>query len=597
MKISLVSVILIISFGAIGFAQETPFISTITPSQHEIGAPYNTSISVIFSTTMDASSINSSSFLVNASSSGLHQGLITYNEDTFTAVMVPDDWFRGGEIVSVALTTDIRSSDNIPLENNYLWSFTIAVSAGVDVLTPPDNYQTNQTPLAVYIADFDNDLKLDIATANQNSADISVLYNIGDSAFASPANFEVGENPGDFCASDFDGDGYIDLACTSRRFDNVAVLLNNGDRTFGVQQGYPTGESPNSVVAGDFDADGDIDLATANMWSNDVSILLNNGDGTFGTRLDFGIGQPRALGRGGESWTERIAGFETKNKELYELLLEYPVGDGPYSIAAGDIDRDGDIDLATANLTQGTISILLNDGHAIFEAGALLDAGEYPSSVSFADLNGDRSLDLVCADLGLNTVYIYLNVSDGNLTYFGQNQTGDFPNSVFCGDLDGDSDIDMVTANVWSDDITVLYNDGEANFPSVWQYSVGTSPFAVYGADLSGNGAIDLVTANSGSDDVSVFMIVQGCEFYIPGDYNNNGAFNISDIIAMHSRLVTGNPEPGFTCYCAGREWGVVGDINNSCTFNINDVIHGISFMTTGAPPVEACDECLPSHP
>ena len=596
MKILLVSFILVWC-GAIGFAQETPVIGTIVPDQHEIGAPFNTSISVTFSTTMDPSTINSSSFVVNASSSSLHSGLIAYNEDTFTAVMVPDNWFRGGEVVSVALTTDIQSSDNIPLESNYLWSFTIAVPEEVEVIAPLHNYATNLTPLSVYVADFDNDLNLDVATANQNTADISILFNAGEGVFAPPVNYQVGENPGDFCASDFNGDGFVDLACTSRRFDNIAILLNSGDGTFGELQGYPTGDTPVSATAGDFDADGDIDLATANMWSNDVSILLNNGDGTFESRLDFDIeGNPNAVS-GVEGWLEIIAQYKSRNMELYQMLLEYPVGDGPYSIAAGDIDRDGDLDLATANLTQGTISVLSNDGNAVFSTHATLDAGEFPSSICFVDLNADRSLDLVCADLGLNTVYAYLNFSDGDFVFQGQSAVGDYPNSLFCGDLDGDNDMDMFTANTWSNDITVLYNDGDGVFSSIWQYPVGSSPLAVFGADVSGNGAIDLVAANSGADNVSVYLIVRGCDYYVPGDYNHNGSFNVSDIISMHSRLATGSPEPGFTCDCAGRVWGVVADVNNSCSFNINDVIHALSFITTGGPPIEPCELCLPSHP
>jgi len=198
--------------------------------------------------------------------------------------------------------------------------------------------------------------------------------------------------------------------------------------------------------------------------------------------------------------------------------------------------------------------------------------------------------------MGSNTIFTYINVANGDLDYYDQTAVGDFPNSVYCGDFDGDNDIDLVCANAWSDNITVLYNDGEANFLTTWEYSVGSGPFSVYGGDISGNGAIDLITANSGSDNVSILMLVEGCEYYIPGDFNNSGAFNVVDIISMHSKLATGNPIPGFFCECAGREWGVVADVNNSCSFNISDVIDGFSFLKTGAPPIEPCDQCLPSH-
>lgn len=71
--------------------------------------------------------------------------------------------------------------------------------------------------------------------------------------------------------------------------------------------------------------DGKLDLAVANLTGGTITLLLGNGDGTF----TQAAGSP------------------------------YPVGKGPYQLAAADFNGDGKLDLAAVNLSDGTVSILL----------------------------------------------------------------------------------------------------------------------------------------------------------------------------------------------------------------------------------------------
>ena len=78
---------------------------------------------------------------------------------------------------------------------------------------------------------------------------------------------------------DFNADGRSDLAVANVNSSNVSILRGNGDGTFQAAVNFGAGSAPASVTTGDFNADGKIDLATANNGSHNVSVLINDSDG------------------------------------------------------------------------------------------------------------------------------------------------------------------------------------------------------------------------------------------------------------------------------------------------------------------------------
>jgi hypothetical protein len=82
-----------------------------------------------------------------------------------------------------------------------------------------------------------------------------------------------------------------DLAVANQNSDNVSILLGNGDGTFVTTPAltFGVGDRPVSVAVGDFDGDDVLDLAVTNVISDDVSILLGDGDGTFTQAADSPI--------------------------------------------------------------------------------------------------------------------------------------------------------------------------------------------------------------------------------------------------------------------------------------------------------------------
>ena len=238
-----VSVFLSIS-GTFSFAQ-SPRVLVTSPTQNELNVPTSANISVTFDVDVDETTINDSTFVVNARSTGLHQGTIAYDNPTKTAVIHPVDDFDVGEMVTVVLTTDIQSSQGIPLDSSYVWCFTIEVNDGAGSFAPHSVYAVGSWPRSVFAGDLDGDGDLDLATANDGDNNVSVLMNAGDGTFPSHSVYAVGGEPRSVFAADLDGDGDLDLA-TANDGDNVSVLLNM-----------------DSYACGDCNADGFVNFADA----------------------------------------------------------------------------------------------------------------------------------------------------------------------------------------------------------------------------------------------------------------------------------------------------------------------------------------------
>jgi hypothetical protein len=74
--------------------------------------------------------------------------------------------------------------------------------------------------------------------------------------------------------------------------------------------------------------------------------------------------------------------------------FSFGVGIGPVSLAAGDLDNDGDLDLVTANRTAGTVSVLRGRFDGTFAAAVDLPVGPGPRSSALAPFDADGNLDL-----------------------------------------------------------------------------------------------------------------------------------------------------------------------------------------------------------
>src|SRR5262249_48663308 len=139
------------------------------------------------------------------------------------------------------------------------------------------------------------------------------------------------------------------------------------------------------------------------------------------------------------------------------------------AVATGDFDGDGKLDVALANEVSNKASILFNNtatGYilGVFCAKTDLNGGNFPESVALGDFNQDGQIDLAVANFNGNTVSIFLGTGNGSFGAKTDFATGTGPFAVALGDFNGDGRLDLVTANALSNNVSILLGAGNGSF-------------------------------------------------------------------------------------------------------------------------------------
>ena len=201
-----------------------------------------------------------------------------------------------------------------------------------------------------------------------------------------------------------------------------------------------------------------------------------------------------------------------------DAKVDYVTGSGPQSLTSGDFNKDGNADLAVANGADNTVRILLGNGDGTFIVGVQYATGRSPYCVISADFNGDGKADLATANIHDNTLSILLGNGDGAFAAKADYATGAGLYSLTSADFNGDGKADLVAANYTDSTVSILAGNGDGGFAAKTDYATGKYPLSVVSADFNGDGKADLDVANASADTVSI-LLGSGGAFTAKSDY------------------------------------------------------------------------------
>jgi hypothetical protein len=456
-----------------------------------------------------------------------NNGNATFASTTLAAGEEPRDAAFGdldndGDMDIVISNHDDRT---ISVHQNSAGSFSLSATLSVG---------GNDRPDGITSADLNGDGRDDIAAASGDDTPalnrVVRFFSNSASSFTGPAFIPTGSviNTSDVVAADLDCDGDLDLATANQDSNNVSVMLNGGAGVFGAATLFDAGLNSDQIIAADLQADGDDDLVSVNRNSNDISVFMSD-CGTGGEPIcGDGICQqgednfscpgdcpaPPVCGNGICELGEDAfscpgdCGNQGPDGDFVFTASSLPAGQQPSATAAGDFNGDQIADLAvTADLGNlDSIQVLLGTGGGSFAAPftVVLPNSSSPESIVAGDLDGDTDIDLAVGLKDNNQVIAVINGGAANFALGATAPTGAEPRGMDIADIEPDGDLDIVVANRSGNSVTMLVNNGLASFTST-TLAAGNDPRDAAFGDLDGDGDMDALVSNHDDRTVGIY--------------------------------------------------------------------------------------------
>lgn len=367
-----------------------------------------------------------------------------------------------------------------PTINNTTFNNRVALGAGAN-------------PTGSAMGDIDGDGRPELLVANFNANTISVYKNNSaiDTIILNPRmDYPTKANPQSIALGDLDGDGKLDVVIANKFSNTITIYKNASSAAVGIRLDnkldLATGSLPVSVAIGDLNNDGKQDILVANIGSNTLSIFPNIslvGKITMGNKIDISTGNA-----------------------------------SPQFVAIDDLSGDNKLDIAVGLYNTNSVSVFKNIsplGMFVFGPPMNFNVGNNPYSIAIGDLDGDGKLDLITSNNNTANISALRNTSVSNLINFSQNQNfivGPYPGIVKISDINGDNKPDVTITSAFDGTggnlISVLQNSstiGNINFVSRTDFATDRNPISHVSGDLNGDGLPDMVSINALSNSISIF--------------------------------------------------------------------------------------------
>ncbi len=332
-------------------------------------------------------------------------------------------------------------------------------------------------------------------------------------------------------AADVDGDGDMDVlsaescnliggSCPSNKIAWYENLTPHRNAAFATPQVIANVAYPFYAIPADIDGDGLLDVVTASYNDDRVRWLENDGAQPPGftartiTSNADGVEVVAAvdLDRDGDldvasaSFNDdKIAWYESNGASppTWTERVITTTADGAWWVGVADMDRDGDLDVLSASVQDTTLAWYENDGS--IPPGwteRVISSSIQTRRCAVADLDGDGDLDVVAPRIGPGTMNWYRNDGGAPIAWttlnLGPVGIGT-PNAVTTADVDGDGDTDVI-ASAYSDPLLAWYENDGAPSPSWAMHLMPKTVvgwFPISAGDLDGDGDVDILSGTN----------------------------------------------------------------------------------------------------
>jgi FG-GAP-like repeat/FG-GAP repeat len=335
---------------------------------------------------------------------------------------------------------------------------------------------------ALNVGDWNLDGNLDVVVVNSTTNQITTMRGTGTGTFGNIASITVGTQPAWVEVADFNADSISDLAVVDTGSDNVQIWRGNGTGGFTLNTTLSVGAGSGviSATARDLNRDNRPDLVVALRDANSLKVYLANTAGGFNapTTLSPGLGPQFVavddlnadgfvdliVGQAHVSGVGELAILNGNGAGGFAAPTIVSTGPTPVSIATGDFNGDGNIDVASASQTGSAVSVLPTIGAGTFMVAGRIpfNVGAFPSSLAVADFNHDGFLDVAATDEGSDNISV--TRGNGNGTFQAPVYTG-------TGSATGPHSLTVVDTNhdTWADLVALT----DINTMSVLQNGAG----------------------------------------------------------------------------------------------------------------------------
>ncbi|HKM46313.1 MAG TPA: FG-GAP-like repeat-containing protein, partial [Terriglobales bacterium] len=344
---------------------------------------------------------------------------------------------------------------------------------------------------SIVITDINGDKKNDLVVSSYSSSAVWTMLGNGKGGFTAGSSFATDGYPNNVVVADFNGDKNLDFLVGQHGYAGgqwMTMGLGDGDGTFRSSQsyGYSWSGLVSQIATADLNNDGNLDIVEAGGGTGvGITVMLGSSHGVFGSPISTAVG----------------CGQANRN--------------GVNSIAVGDVNGDGKVDVVATSLNIGitncenVVAVLIGSGNGKFKTPVYYSTGVtvQSGSVTLADLNGDGKLDIVVSNAD-GSLSVLLNKGKGiyGTATVVSAASGTQGGNIVIGDFNKDGKLDIAITNYSGTAINLLLGNGDGTFKAPISTPSPINPIALAAGDFNNDGKLDLaLTSWNDSGALTIF--------------------------------------------------------------------------------------------